>query len=56
MSELERSLQQVLLAHQSESGLHMIGGQRQLVNRLVEFFEQRMEPKTEAKADPKKDN
>jgi len=43
MSELERSLNQVLQEHQHESGLHMIGGQRRLVNRLVQFFEARQE-------------
>ncbi len=43
MSELERSLNQVLQEHLHESGLHMIGGQRRLVNRLVQFFEARQE-------------
>ena len=39
MSDLERSLNQVLEDHRHESGLHVIGGQRRLVNRLMEFFE-----------------
>ena len=39
MSDLERSLNQVLEDHRHESGLHVIGGQRRLVSRLMEFFE-----------------
>ncbi|HWF91814.1 MAG TPA: hypothetical protein VN684_05990 [Terriglobales bacterium] len=39
MSDLERSLNQVLEDHRHESGLHVIGGQRRLVSRLKEFFE-----------------
>jgi hypothetical protein len=39
MSELERSLNQVLEDHRHESGLHVIGGQRRLLSRLMEFFE-----------------
>jgi hypothetical protein len=39
MTELERSLNQVLDEHRHESGLHIIGGQKRLVDRLVEFFE-----------------
>ena len=39
MTELERSLNKVLEEHRHESGLHIIGGQKRLVDRLVEFFE-----------------
>jgi hypothetical protein len=44
MSELERNLNRILQEHQHESGLHMIGGQRRLLDRLVEFFEERKDP------------
>jgi len=44
MSELETSLNKILEEHQHESGLHMIGGRRRLLDRLVQFFEEfRME-------------
>ena len=43
MSELERNLTKILQEHQHESGLHMIGGQRRLVDRLVQFFEEKTE-------------
>jgi hypothetical protein len=36
---LENSLNKILEEHQHESGLHVIGGRRRLVDRLVEFFE-----------------
>ncbi len=39
MSDLERSLNQLLEDHRHESGLHVIGGQRRLLSRLMEFFE-----------------
>lgn len=39
MTDLERDLSRVLDEHQHESGLHMIGGQKRLLQRLVEFFE-----------------
>jgi hypothetical protein len=39
MNELENSLNKILEEHQHESGLHVIGGRRRLVDRLVEFFE-----------------
>jgi hypothetical protein len=35
MNQLERSLNRVLQEHQQESGLHMIGGQRRLIDRLM---------------------
>lgn len=40
MTDLERDLSRVLDEHRHESGLHVIGGQRRLIDRLVEFFEQ----------------
>jgi hypothetical protein len=40
MNDLERSLNQVLEDHRHESGLHVIGGQRRLLRRLMEFFEE----------------
>ena len=40
MTELETKLNHILEEHQHESGLHMIGGRRRLVDRLVQFFEQ----------------
>jgi hypothetical protein len=38
--ELERGLNRVLEEHQHESGLHVIGGRRRLIDRLLEFFEE----------------
>ena len=40
MSDLERGLNRILEEHQQESGLHMIGGRRRLIDRLKEFFEE----------------
>lgn len=40
MPELEESLNRVLEEHQHESGLHIIGGRRKLIDRLVQLFEQ----------------
>jgi len=56
MSDLERNLSRILQEHQHESGLHMIGGQRRLVDRLVRFFEEQREPATNSQKDPKQDN
>lgn len=42
MSDLERSINQVLEEHRHESGLNVIGGQRQLLNRLVQLFEEEL--------------
>jgi len=39
MTELEAKLNNILEEHQHESGLHMIGGRRRLVERLAQFFE-----------------
>ena len=40
MTELEQELSRVLEEHRHESGLHVIGGQRRPLDRLVESFEQ----------------
>ncbi|MBS1849537.1 MAG: hypothetical protein JST79_01380 [Acidobacteria bacterium] len=40
MNDLERNLNKVLDEHRHESGLHVIGGQRRLIDRLVQFFEE----------------
>jgi hypothetical protein len=39
MTDLEKDLTKVLDEHRHESGLHVIGGERRLLNRLIEFFE-----------------
>ena len=39
MTDLERGLSKVLEEHRHESGLHIIGGQQRLIDRLVQFFE-----------------
>ena len=44
MSELENRLNRVLEEHQHQSGLHMIGGRRELLDRLVRFCEQELRP------------
>jgi len=40
MTELENKINSILEEHQHESGLHMIGGRRRLIDRLVQFFEE----------------
>jgi hypothetical protein len=40
VSELETNINRILEEHQHESGLHVIGGRRRLIDRLLEFFEQ----------------
>jgi hypothetical protein len=56
MNDLERRLNRVLEEHQHESGLHMIGGRRRLVDRLVEFFEQKQEPGQDAKTEQEREH
>ena len=41
MTELETKINHILEEHQHESGLHMIGGRRRLIDRLVQFYEDR---------------
>jgi hypothetical protein len=40
MKELESGLNKILEEHQHESGLHVSGGRRRLVDRLMQFFEE----------------
>jgi hypothetical protein len=40
MTELENKINHILEEHQHESGLHMIGGRRRLIDRLVQFYEE----------------
>jgi len=56
MNELERGLNQILQEHQHESGLHMIGGQRKLVDRLKHFIEEKLEPGRKMKSDADREN
>ena len=46
MSELENKLNNILEEHQHESGLHMIGGRRRLIDRLVQFVEEEKQETT----------
>jgi hypothetical protein len=39
MTDLEKDLSKVFDEHRHESGLHVIGGERRLIHRLVEFFQ-----------------
>jgi len=55
MNELERGLSRVLEEHQHESGLHVIGGRRRLIDRLMEFFRQE-EEKITAEKKPNHEN
>jgi len=40
MTDLENKLNNILEEHQHESGLHMIGGRRRLIERLAQFVEE----------------
>lgn len=44
MTQLEENLSKILEEHQHESGLHVIGGRRRLMDRLVEFFQAAEKP------------
>jgi hypothetical protein len=37
-------LNNILEEQQHESGLHMIGGRRRLIERLAQFFEEDLQP------------
>jgi hypothetical protein len=52
MTELESKLNHILEEHQHESGLHMIGGRRRLIDRLVRFFEEDLKTKRESASSP----
>jgi len=57
MNDLERGLNRVLEEHQHESGLHMIGGRRRLIDRLMQFFEeQKMESAKQSKSAQQREN
>ena len=56
MNELERSLNRVLQEHQQESGLHMIGGQRRLIDRLMHLFEEQQNLEKQSQADKNQEN
>lgn len=53
MSDLEIKLNHILEEHQHESGLHMIGGRKRLIDRLVQFFEEDLKKPGKAPASPK---
>jgi hypothetical protein len=53
MTELETKLNHLLEEHQHESGLHMIGGRRRLIDRLVKFFEEDLKPQGKRSAPSK---
>jgi hypothetical protein len=55
MSELEQNLNKILEEHQHESGLHMIGGRRRLIDRLVQFFEEGTKSDREASPQAERD-
>lgn len=44
MSELENNLNRIFEEHQHESGLHVIGGRRRLLDRLLQFIEDGVVP------------
>jgi hypothetical protein len=46
MTQLEENLNKILEEHQHESGLHVIGGRRRLMDRLVEFFQAADKPES----------
>jgi hypothetical protein len=48
MTDLENKINHILEEHQHESGLHMIGGRRRLIDRLVQFFEKDLQQGQEA--------
>ncbi len=50
MTELENKINHILEEHQHESGLHMIGGRRRLIDRLVQFFEEGKEAQSQSAA------
>lgn len=50
MTDLENKLNNILEEHQHESGLHMIGGRRRLIDRLVQFFEEGRETQRQSAA------
>ena len=53
MSDLERSLNQVIEEHLHESGLHVVGGQRRLVSRLAQFIQEEIKEKDDKQSQSK---
>jgi hypothetical protein len=56
MPELKESLNRVLEEHQHESGLHIIGGRRRLIDRLVKLFEELKQEDEDSRPDARKNN
>ena len=56
MTDLENKLNNLLEEHQHESGLHMIGGRRRLIDRLVQFFEQDIKKQEKASQSDSREN
>jgi hypothetical protein len=52
MSNLQEDLNRVLEEHRHESGLHVIGGERRLLDRLVQFFEETWKREKDASKQP----
>ena len=52
MTDLENKLNNLLEEHQHESGLNMIGGRRQLINRLVQFIEKDQQSERQSASQP----
>jgi hypothetical protein len=52
MTDLENKLNNLLEEHQHESGLNMIGGRRQLINRLVQFIEKDQQSQRQSASQP----
>ena len=52
MTELETKLNNILEEHQHESGLHMIGGRRRLIDRLVKFVEEDLKVRGSSSSKP----
>lgn len=53
MSDLERSLNQIIEEHIHESGLHMVGGQKRLASRLAQFIEEEIKEKDDKQSQAK---
>ena len=56
MNQLESSLNKILEEHQHESGLHIIGGRRRLIDRLVQFFEEFRQESSEPRLTRERNN
>jgi hypothetical protein len=54
--ELETNLNRILEEHQHESGLHIIGGRRRLIDRLVQFFEEFRQESSEPRLTRERNN